>query len=553
MSESGLDDWVVTGDIPTIVNRIQVIREGIPGDLDPQPGAAMQILQTFALRRPIKDLLRLQPETEHTRGFPSLDARAVLALAALTRPVEEAATLAIEQWNMESAKDATQSRLTDSIVHDVTAQRTVQEVAVFIGECRRRGSADLVAKILDAFVVTTSGRTNLDKALLYIALREERCAEDAAELLRLMLKAATQAPARTEVGSVDRVGVVGALRHLSPSEPIVEEWIGIEMGIAQREPATIALVADLLVGEPDGSGRLAEHVGRTWKPRRLIDLCEDLAGRSPACFTLIREYASARSDKDSLAEIIQFWHRSEGLTGTLKDLLADIVAAGIDRSRGPRSIAFLEDLYQRLENDKAPHRCRREFRVAVAAHVHGRTGAQVASLLGRVGRGELRRAAQTVNERLTARLLAREIDCEVFVDYLSGIQELAEASTLTFWALRELSDPTASDHALQGTASVVGEIAARLYARGPERLADLGFDLLERCLENEQWLDAEDAADIVGRVRLLGAMPTDDRWDSLLSATVGRWAETRRREGVVAALRRQSFDSDAEAVIHSVQ
>lgn len=550
MSASGLDDWVVISDIPTVVNRIQVIREGIPGDdLDPQPVAAMQILQTFALKRPIKDLLRLQPETEDARGFASLDARAVLALAALTRPVKEAATLAIEQWNMESAQDATQSLLTDSIVHDVTAQRTVQEVAVFIGECRRRGPADLVSKILNAFVAATSGRTNLDKALLYICLREERCTEDASELLRLSFRAVVQAPARTSAGSVDRVGVVGALRHLSPSEPIVEEWIEEQMAVARRETATIALVADLLVGELDGGGRLAEHAGRTWKPRRLIDLCENLARRSPACFTLIRGYASSRTDKDSLVEIIPLWHRSEVLTGSLKDLLADIVAAGTDSSRGPRSIGFLEELYQKLENDRAPDRCRKEFRVAMAAHVDGRTGAQVASLLGKVGRGELRRAAQMVNERLTARLLTREIGCEVFVDYLSEIQTLAEASTLTFWALRELSDPTASDHALQGAASVVGDIAALLYAKD---LADLAFDLLERCLENEQWLDEEDAAGIVGRVRL-GAMPNDDRWDALLSATVGRWAETRRRDGVVAALRRQSFDSDAEAVIRSVQ
>jgi hypothetical protein len=115
-----------------------------------------------------------------------------------------------------------------------------------------------------------------------------------------------------------------------------------------------------------------------------------------------------------------------------------------------------------------------------------------------VGRGELRRAAQAVNERLIIRLLEGEMDVKAFVDYLSGLQMLAEASTLTFWALRELSDPTASDHALEGAAPVVGDIAARLYEEG---LAGTGFDLLERCLENEQWLDAEDAVGIVGRVR----------------------------------------------------
>ena len=187
--------------------------------------------------------------------------------------------------------------------------------------------------------------------------------------------------------------------------------------------------------------------------------------------------------------------------------------------------------------------------MSVAAQVRNRTGKQVAFLLGQVGRAELRRAAQSVNEQITMRLLEHEIDSEACVDYLNGLQDLPEASSLTFWALHELSDPTASDHALEGTAAVIGDVAARLYEEG---LADIGFDLLERCLENEQWLDAEDAVGIVGRGHR-GAMPKDERWDSLLSATVGRWAESRRRDEVVAALRRESYDKDAEAVIRSVQ
>lgn len=548
MSESGLYDWVVTSDIPTVVNRIGTLREGVPGKLSPQPAQAIQILQAFALRRPIKDLLKLA-ETQDAGGFAALDATAVLALAALTRPVKEAARLAIKHWTMESG-DATRPPATDSIVHDVTAQRTVQEVAVFIKVCRGEGPPDLVSKALRAFVMTTSGRTSLDKALLYIALRDELCAEDAAELLWLTLnEAREEASALAAAGSEPLVGVIGALRHLSPSEGIVEGWIDELMEKPKRESGTVKLVADLLVGEPEDGRGLAEHVGCSWRPRRLIDLCEILAKRSLAGSDLVRQYAAARSDKDSLAEIIQLWHRSEELTGTLKDLLADIVAGGADGSSGPRTIDFLEDLQQRLENDRAPVKCRKELRVAVAAHVRDRTGKQAALLLGRVGRGELRRAAQAVNERLTVRLLEGEIDGEAFVDYLKGLQDLTEASALTFWALRELSDPTASDHALEGTASVVGDVAARLYQEG---LAVIGFDLLERCLENEQWLDAADAVGIVGRVRD-GAMLDDERWDSLLSATVGRWAEARRRDEVVAALRRRSFDKDAEAVIRSVQ
>src|SRR5262249_22774370 len=144
----------------------------------------------------------------------------------------------------------------------------------------------------------------LDKAFLCIALREEQRPAEAAELLGLALRGAgAEAPPRAAADSVDRVGVVGALRHLSPSEEIVEEWIDQEMAIARREPQTVALVAYLLVGEPDDGRKLAEHVGRKWKPRRLIDLCENLAKRSDECFTLVRGYAAARPDKDFLADI----------------------------------------------------------------------------------------------------------------------------------------------------------------------------------------------------------------------------------------------------------
>ena len=587
MSES-IDDWWVnwvrTRDIPTVVERIRVIRAGTVSAEDPAAGVrpdpvgAMRLLGTFARHRDIEDLLELRPETGDAGGFAPLDATAVLTLAALTRPVEEAAALAIEHWSMESGRPATPSRPTDSIVHDVTAQRIVPEVAVFIAECRRRGQTGLVRKALDAFARTSSGRTNFDKALLYIALSAGGCAAEATELLRLaLLKADVEASARPIAGSASQVGIVAALHHLSPAEKIAEDWIEEQMEVAEREPATVALVAGLLIGERDVDTELARHVGGTWEPNRLIDLCENLAGRgqgrpsrlavfglpaadadhlarrAQARLTLVRGYAAARPDKD-LVEIIRLWHKSGELTGTLKDLLADIVAGGAG-SPAPRPVEFLDSLQQRLKRRRIPGRCRNELHVAAAVHVSGReTGAEVATLLGRISRGELRRAAQAVNRQLTAPLLNSAIDIEReaaverFVDYVHGLQSLPRAPALTFWALRALSDPGAAGHPPTGW--VIADIAARVYA---EVGADIGFDLLERCLENEQWLSEEDAADIVKRVRL-GAMHDDKSWYPLLSATVGRWADSRRRDGVVAALRRlPRYDADADAIIRSVQ
>jgi len=588
MSESRPDDWWVdwvrTRDIPTIVERIRAIREGTLPDkgtrdsVEPDPVGAMRLLGTFARHRETEHLLELRPELEGVGGFAPLDATAVLTLAALTRPVEEAAKLAIEQWTMESQRSGTPSRLTDSIVHEVTAQRIVPEVAVFVAECRREGQADLVTKALNAFVVTSSGRTNFDKALLYIALRAADCADEAAELLRLtLLQAGAEAPAHPVAGSAARVGIVAALHHLSPAETIVEDWVERRIDVAKQERDTIALVASLLIGERGGDRELARRVGGTWEPHRLIGVCENLArraqarpsrravlglpapdsdylaGRAQARLILVRGYAAARPDTD-LVEIIRLWHQSGELTGTLRDLLTDIVAGGADSTR-PRPIEFLDSLQERLKHrGEVPGRCRRELHAAAAVRVSGReTGAEVAEFLGRVGRRELPRAAQAVNRQLSAPLLSseiyigREVAVEKFIDYVHGLQVLPRASTLTFWALRALSDPGAAGHPPTGW--VVADIAARVYA---EVRADAGFDLLERCLENEQWLSEEDAANIVARVRL-GAMHDDKRWYPLLSATVGRWADTHRREGVVRALRRLSYDTDADAIIHFVQ
>ena len=94
---------------------------------------------------------------------------------------------------------------------------------------------------------------------------------------------------------------------------------------------------------------------------------------------------------------------------------------------------------------------------------------------------------------------------------------------------------------------MIGAIARRLYTEG---LDDDGFNLLERCLENEQWVTPEDIGDVVALLRE-SPMPVASRLD-LLSATVGRWAELRRRGHAVGELQRRGFDDEAEAVIHSL-
>lgn len=558
MSSLGEHDpfaWVGKIEIPDFAKTIRELREN-----ERKPALAIQALEEFALRRSTDELLELR--TGNAQDFHPLDATVVLTRAALALPVGQAAALAIRQWEMESAPEPGRSPLTDSIVHDVTAQRTIPEVADFIVECRLQGAGDLVSKILGAFTGTTatSGRTALDKALLYITLRGRALARgagerlgretagllgrDAAELLRDMLREASRGGSELTVpGTGERVGVAGALHQLSPSETIAEDWLRDEMKHASRQQATAELAAGLLRREPEGSAHLAAHIGRTWEPRWLITLCEILAPPAPGSareLDRIRQCIASRNDH-ALADIVEFWFQSGKLAGTLEKLLDDIVAAAGDGSPGPRKIGTLDDLHGILRNDE----CRRKLRVAVAKHVEGRTGAEIASLLGKVGRKDLGRAAAEVNRGLLA---GTSVGAD-FADYLDGLQELPEAAGLTSLALRELSAPTASGTESGRLPSVVADIATGLYRRGHARIA---YDLLERCLANDQWLTPDGAVEIVGRVRS-GLVPGDNRWDLLLSATVGRWPDTNRRDEVVEELLARGRDDDVVAIIQPLQ
>jgi hypothetical protein len=572
-----LEGWVLTAPIPEVVRRMEALRRGGEGEAGLYFAAlAARALQTFALRRPLADLLRLEPDGRgDTDHFHPVDATAILALAALTRDVEQAAELAIHHWLHERKHGSGPTPLTDGIVHDVTAQRTVPETAVFIRTCRRTGQHVLVRKTLEAFVSEASGRTNLDKALLYLTLdtdlKAERCAPEAAMLLELVLRGAA-AESRNHTGDEKggRVGIIGALNHLSPSGKIVERWA--DLGIDEREAdqgteetggqekeagefsdrrmETIELVAELLLGEPEGTQGLAEHIGRAWVPSALRDLCERLVGSPNSRFDTILRSAAARTDSDQLSTIISTWQQSDTLSGTLAALLDELVAAGPDGSGGPRPIKDLDRLDRALRNDRAPQECRKMLRVAVAQHVAGRTGGQTARQLGQIeDRRDLKHAAAVVNQRLTARLVAGETGAEALVDYLKELRKSPRrSSALTFWALRALTDATASESALKG--EVIGAVAVRLYAEG---LGQVAFDLLERYLENEQAATPQGAVDLVDQVAGSMTMAGDPRWESLLSATVGRWAEAERRDDILDNLRAQRLSSAYETILHSVQ
>jgi hypothetical protein len=545
VSESGLDDWVLTDPVPGVARRVAAIRLGNPAaSLPPRPAAAMRILLSFALKRPVDDLLA-SPDC-----FEQLDAMAVLTNAALGRPAEEAARLAILQWRKETERDPNETPLTAGIVHDVASQRTALQLAAFIRECRREPETGLAEQTLRVFAGAGSGRTNLDKALLYFTLRDDGCEGEAAELLTLTLREmGERAQGLAHHGPEELHDLVGALHHLSPSQRILEDWITEAMKDPLDLAATVNLVANLLAGVPRGAESLAEYVGATWDHHDLVQVCGLLVGRAPQACETLRAILASRSDFKFLAEIIIEWHKSPTLSKSTKNLIAAVVERGADRGAGPRPKGDIDRIHANLTTFGAPAECLRMLRVAAAVHIEGRSGEQMAELLQCVdSRRERRITARMIGERLADRVLRSRTaaDKALFVDYIKALHDRGEAES-AYWPLRELPDPMGADQALDGAATVIGEIASSLYA---VHLDEAGFNLLERCLENEQWVTPRDVADVVVRLRESG-MPAGARHD-LLSATVGRWSEVLRRGQAVAELRARGFDDDAEAVILSL-
>ena len=523
--------------IPTFAERIKQIRMGDPQH-PPAPANTMATLRIFAQERDVDELLQLWPASEETGGFAALDAVAILTLAAVDRTPAKAAELTVGLRRAEQGR----SGLTESIIHDLTAQRTVPDLAEFIAECKHCGQADLVEKTLTAFVKSAS-RTSLDKALLHFELLRFQCDDEAKTLLFQTLSdegahpsAADLAPhQRPLAGVIGQVGIVGALRHLSPSQPIVEEWIDERMAASVNWKKTAELVANLLGNEPNGDRLLAEHVATapTWLPSPLLRLCEVLAGpayRASPGLRLVRGYAATR-DWSSLDGIIGLWYRSPELSGSFPELIAEIVTDG---ARGPRRrpISFFDNLAAALDLPGVPSKCRSELLVAAAAYLADRPGEEIAELLGRVDRADRRRAAQRINAQFARGLAAGEEETGRYIDYLKGLTSLPDYPTLIFWAVRELTDPTKAIPA-KLTGQQIGSIAVRIY--DDDDLKDTGFDLLERYLENEQAVTKADATDIVMQVHPSTEIPgmwQDPRWDALLGATIGRWADTDHRDEV---------------------
>lgn len=539
-------EWVTTCSVQTFKRRVKAIREGMESVSEPRPATAIRALYAFALNRSVDELIA------SAREFDNRDAITLLATAALSRNILQAAELAIKQWDADEEGGEHRLRLTHGVIHDIACQRTVLDVAVFIRECRKAGKQRMVDRTVQVFTAPGSGRTNLDKALLYIALRDEGCVREAAELLRQALFAITDNGSMEDTDTVPREfrDLAGALHELSPSERILEEWIDAQLLLEDHVHDTRRIITQLIATGTDRRDTLMEHVGRRRSRYDIVEICGQLAKESltEKCVE-IRGHAAARDNLEDLAEIVRVWHESETLTRTTKDLLADIVAGGDGgRPRSPRELDRLDTV---LGNVNASQECRRLLRVAAAVHTDGRTGADLVALLGRVeGTRDRNRAAQTIAQRLAVHILEQGAGADLFVEYVKGLRGAGRGDAV-YLACKELADPSGTVRTPAGSGEVIAEIAARLYDEPDPVLHRYGWDLLERCLENEQRVTPEDVAVVVARL-CASQLPGEER-HFLLRATVGRWSDAHRREAAVEVLHDGGFDDEARQVIRSLR
>ncbi|MCL8013113.1 hypothetical protein [Streptomyces sp. AS02] len=527
--------WVSRIEVPQFVGILSRMRQEQRGAM------AMRALHAFALRRPVDELVEL------AHHFDRRDAVMLMATAALSRPVGEAAELAVMQQEAESGSE--RAPITASIVHDVACQRTAFDVAVFVRVLEERQSG-LAKRTVKVFAGAGSGRTNLDKALLHTALRDEGCHREADRLLGLTLRTIADGPPGTSGASEDGeeiADLAGAFQHLSPAVRVLERWVEERLNAsdATEVERTRRLVARLIARRGTGHDALAEHIGRTTQPRHLVKLCAMLAKdeASPAKCALVRRYAAGHKSVQELAVLVASWHRDPVLTRGTRDLLADIVAGPSDSGSAPRTLEELRQLDEWLPLEDAAPECSRLLRHAAAIRVEGRSGADLVALLGRVERSRDRtRAALEAGRRLAVAVMQPDADRDRFVDCLRALHDTRHTVAVRA-ACRELSDP-ASPGAVD--AALVADVAGRLHRAGLDHVA---WTLLERFLENEQLVTRADVVEVVGQVLEL---PLPDA-ELLLRATVGRWSDVGHRDNTVAALRAAGRFEAADWVIKSLR
>lgn len=534
--------WVRPGEF---VKRLHAMREGQPG-APPMPKQTIVAMRDFAVHRTIPDLLEL---ARHAAGHD--DALQALATAALRRPPEEAARLVVQHlWETRAAGGAPEATdatdgiddLTGAVIDDVAGQRTALDLADFLSACRDPGvreeeARQVAVRTIDRFTSADSGRSQKDKARLYVLLYESDLLEEADRVMRGSLMHLDPGEGGSLAEDSRTVEFAEALGTLNPSRPLLVDWIADRLRSQQEGAGYKAyrrLVAQLLYGDPASRRRLVEMLGRLDPQDMVVILHLLFEAADDEVFAESRRYAASTPDSTQLARLVAAWEKEFGLDACLRGFLGDIVGVGGGPDGGPRTPDGLEALAGAMERFGASPECRQMLWREAAHRVEGRTGEDVVWLLGRIPSTRHRRIAeQRAARQMAGAVLTAAAPVDQFVQYLRALHGTTgfDPRTAVFLACKELADPERSDRRLRAPVPVLAETAVRLYGAG---LLSYAEDLLERCMEDEHRMRADDLRSLVASLLADGFPVTE--LTTLLKNTLGRWSDALRRADAVDAV-----------------
>ncbi|TQL69279.1 hypothetical protein FB381_3184 [Nocardioides albertanoniae] len=497
------------------------------------PAIAVQALHAYGRHADV-DLAAVTTSLEFTA-----DRVILIAAAALHRSPEDAARLAIETEHDGSIAYA--------VIHDVLRQRTVPDIARFLRALHLLGATELVNDTVKTFAATSSGRSNLDKAVLYVALNASpRLQEIALDLLWRTLGAIGdrgRAP-----GHVQQQDLVAAFWELCPGGRVLEDWFKVRLdGSENAEEAREQVVVLLRGSRGPGRDSLLGALAGDATPMNLKRICETLMEEGDEAQAAMIVRALAHSGHiERLGDFLDRWSWAQPSSETTRKLLHWVLTPeGTDRE--PMGSAVVEGVAGYLA-DVHGKPLGEDLRRQAATLVRLRPAEEIVGLLGhvpsRVGRRGRSAVAADVGWRLAEDLLVYPAPTEEayvawYAECLAALEAAGFADAVrTSW--HHLADEAINR---RGAGPTIAEAAHQLRRNELTGTADR---LLTRYLDQAQSVTPSDIVGITTRLRL-HRYPEASR-AAVLRRSVGRWQDRARIDAVVETLVAAGQEEEAEWV-----
>ena len=506
--------------------------------------AALRLLEGIAVLREVADVAEAASRLDADGSASDTDALALAETAALAMPPHQAAALVIDLIA------AGRIGLGQEIASQVARHRMSREISLFVDALLSSGQAGQGRLAMDTLHIAGEQRSMRTVARIFLSLRALRRETVADRLLDWIFPPAHTVPELQELATV--------LSELSPHEAVLPSRIFAlsharltvgqiaELARALHDSKTsntakpfiqdtakareIAEIIDLYrMLRHDGLPELATLVVTTAaaerKPGDVVALAVTLAREQPDDGILLRQRAAARCDLRDLVDLFPRWHHH------LKKQFADFVRA----VAAAHPIDFIHRIADDL-TDTGQADWAQQLRVAAIQHPGGRTGAELARLLWRIGEPRVARAeARRLTEWLAARFgqaagAGVGETCDLLVEYVREQDALDCASLVrTLWEalLTSTHDPDR-----------LVTLTEALWRDGGHRYA---ADLLHQWLEQQELVGPAELSVVVGRLRVF--LP-DTSLEELLAQTVHRWAPA-TRASAVARLAEDGFGNEA--------